>query len=308
LLMNIDIDGLQAFVEIAERGTFHRAADALSLSQSALSMRISKLESHLGVRLLNRTTRRVTLTSVGKDFLPRARHLIEELGSLMDGLRDMGRRGTGHVTVACVPTPAIHILPSVISEYSAKHPDNRIRILDGHANEVLQAVLRGEAEFGITLTGADEPEIETEALFDDAFVLACRKDHPLAKLTTVRWADLEPYRVIAVGRLSGNRSALDFGFPKTSVKQHWAYEVQHSTWTGLGMVEAGIGVIAVPALALSGGRHPILVSRPLVEPRVVRTVAVIRKRGIALSPAAQEFLAMLKKRWASPRREGRVRG
>jgi len=298
--MSIDTGGLQAFVEIADRGTFHQAAEVLSLSQSALSMRISKLEGNLGVRLLNRTTRRVTLTTVGRDFLPRARRLIGELGSLMDGLRDMGRSGSGHVTLACVPTPAIHLLPPVISQYSAKHPDNQIRILDGHANEVLQAVVRGEAEFGITHIGTDdEPEIETEPLFDEAFVLACRKDHPLAALKKVKWSDLESHRVIAVGRLSGNRSTLDFGFPAQNVKQRWAYEVQHSTWTGLGMAEAGIGVIAVPALALSGGRHPKLVSRPLIEPQVVRTIAVIRRRGASLSPAVEEFLVMLRKRWSS---------
>jgi len=305
--MNIDISGLVAFVEIAKHGTFKRAAESLSLSQSALSVRISKLEAHLGVRLLDRTTRRLSLTTVGRDFLPQARRLIDELEHMLDGLRDTARRGIGDVTLACVPTPAIHVLPPVISLYSAKHPENRIRILDGHAHEVLQSVVLGEAEFGLTLVGAEEPEIETDPLFDDPFVLACRADHPLAKLASVRWVDLEQHRVIAVGRLSGNRPMHDVGLPNVSLKPRWAYEVQHSTWTGLGMAEAGIGVVAVPALALSGGRHPTLVSRPLIEPHVVRTLAVIRRRGVTLSPAAQEFLMMLKKRWARPRRELRGR-
>jgi DNA-binding transcriptional LysR family regulator len=77
--MNIDTHGLQAFARIAELGTFHKAAQALHLSQSALSRRISKLEEELGVRLLDRTTRKVRLTAVGRDFLPQARRLIEEL-------------------------------------------------------------------------------------------------------------------------------------------------------------------------------------------------------------------------------------
>ena len=300
--MNLDVHGLQAFARIAELGTFQKAANALFLSQSALSRRISKLEADLGVRLLDRTTRRVRLTAVGRDFLPQARRLIEELETSIAGLRDMAKHGSGQVALACVPTAAMYILPPVIRDYSAKHPDNRIRILDVHANEVLQAVLRGEAEFGLTLSGADEPEIETDPLFDDPFVLACHRDHPLAKRRSVKWAELERHRLITVGRLSGNRALLDFGLPSSLPRQRWTYEVQHSFSTGLGMVEAGIGVIAVPMLALAGRKNSNLVSRPLVEPKLTRTLAVIRRRGVTLSPAAQEFQAMLKKRWGNSRR------
>ncbi|MBX9905367.1 MAG: LysR family transcriptional regulator [Burkholderiales bacterium] len=305
--MNLDVHGLQAFARIAELGTFQKAAQALHLSQSALSRRISKLEADLGVRLLDRTTRRVRLTAVGRDFLPQARRLIEELETSITGLRDMAKHGSGQVVLACVPTAAMHILPPVIRDYSAKHPDNRIRILDVHANEVLQAVLRGEAEFGLTLSGPDEPEIETEALFDDPFVLACHKDHPLAKRKTVKWAELAAHRVITVGRMSGNRALLDFGLPGNLPQQRWTYEVQHSFSTGLGLVEAGIGVIAVPMLALAGRKNSNLVSRPLVEPKLTRTLAVIRRRGVTLSPAAQEFLAMLRKRWGQGKKEVRNR-
>ncbi|MCE3000373.1 MAG: LysR family transcriptional regulator [Betaproteobacteria bacterium] len=306
--MNLDIPGLQAFARIAELGSFHQAAEALHLSQSALSRRISKLEQGLGVRLLDRTTRKVRLTAVGRDFLPQARRLIEELAQSLDGLRDMAKRGAGQVSVACVPTAAFTVLPPVIRDYSAKHPDNRIRILDLHANEVLQAVQGGDAEFGLTLSGADAPEIEAEALFEDPFVLACHPDHLLARRKTVKWAELEQHRVITVGRLSGNRALLDFGLPGNLPRQRWTYEVQHSFSTGLALALAGIGVIAVPELALAGQRDARLVSRPLVEPRLTRTLAVIRRRGVTLSPAAQEFLTMLKKRWTGPRREGRGKG
>ncbi len=306
--MNLDVHGLQAFARIAELGTFQKAAKSLFLSQSALSRRISKLEADLGVRLLDRTTRRVRLTAVGRDFLPQARRLIEELETSIVSLREMAKHGSGQVALACVPTAAMCILPPVIRDYSAKHPDNRIRILDVHANEVLQAVLRGEAEFGLTLSGADEPDIETEALFEDPFVLACHRDHPLAKRRSVKWSELEQHRLITVGRLSGNRALLDFGLPSNLPRQRWTYEVQHSFSTGLGMVEAGIGVIAVPMLALAGRRDSRLVSRPLVEPKLTRTLVVIRRRGVTLSPAAQEFQAMLKKRWTHPQRPARPRG
>jgi DNA-binding transcriptional LysR family regulator len=294
--MNIDVTGLRAFACIAHMGSFHQAAKSLFVSQSALSRRIAKLEAQVGVRLLDRTTRRVKLTSVGRSFLPQAVRLVEELETSFAGLRDIAKRGVGHVTLACAPTPAIYLLPAVIREYGAKHPANRIRILDAHANEVLQSVSRGDAEFGITVAAVNDPDIVEEPLFTETFVLACRRDHPLARRRIVRWSDLEAHRVIAVGRRSGNHPLLEHGVPSVMPLRHWDCEVQHSTWTGLGMAEAGVGVVAVPASALSGGRHPKLVSRKLIDPEVTRTVSVIRRRGVTLSPAAHEFLTLLKQR------------
>jgi DNA-binding transcriptional LysR family regulator len=305
--MNIDINGLQAFARIAALGTFGDAAKALAISQSALSRRINKLEAGLGVRLLDRTTRRVRLTALGRNFLPQAGRLIGELERSLNHLRDAGKHGIGHVTFACVPTAAIQLLPPVIADYSAKYPDNRLRILDVHANEVLQAVQSGEAEFGISLSGLDARDIETETLFEEEFVLACRRDHPLAKMKQVRWSDLDAHRVIGVGRLSGNRPLLDFGLPNSVPLQFWLYEVQHSTWTGLGLAESGVGVIAVPALALAGARHPQLVGIPLVKPGVSRQVVVMRKRDASLSPAANEFLRLLKKHWQRTHKSSRAR-
>jgi len=292
--MNIDLPGLQAFASVAYLGSFHRAAESLHISQSALSRRITKLESLVGVRLLDRTTRRVDLTTVGRGFLPQAVRLIEELETAFAGVRDIATRGAGHVTLACAPTPAVQLIPAVIKEYSEKNPANRIRVLDVHANEVLPLVSRGEAEFGITAAVVDDAEIIVEALFRESFVLACRRDHPLARRKTVRWQDLRDHRVIAVGRLSGNQAFIDRGISSAMPLRTWHYEVQHSTSTGLGMAEAGIGVVVVPASALWVNRYPELVSRKLVRPDISRTVNVVRRRGVTLSPAAQEFLALVK--------------
>ena len=297
--MNIDIDGLQAFVRIAELGTFHQAADALFITSSALSRRIGKLEEGLGVRLLDRTTRRVRLTTVGREFLPQGRRLLEELEQSLGNLRDAAKQGSGQVTFACIPTAATFILPSVMKEYSSKFPHNRIRIYDCRAHEAIQAVRRGEAEFGITLRGTNEQEIEFQDLFKDPFVVACRQEHPLARQKKVEWADLEHHQVISVGRLSGNYPSLDFAWGSIA-HGHGLYEVQQSFTTGLDMAEAGIGIIVVPRLALLRTRHPLLVSKPLVNPTVTRTVCLAWRRDTTLSPAAQQFLALLKKRWAKP--------
>lgn len=294
--MNIDIDGLRAFVKVAEFGNFRQAADALFLSQSALSRRISRLEQYLAIRLLDRDTRHVNLTTIGRNFLPQARRLVDELEASFNNLRKISKHGIGQVVLACIPTFATGVLPRVLAEYSAKYPHNRIRILDVHAEQVTQAVLGGEAEFGITLSGARDSDARFQPLMKDPFVVAFHREHPLAKRKRVKWTQLNRQRLIAVGRLGVNRSILDFGLPAEVLHQNWYYEVQHSFSTGIDLAAGGLGVLVVPKLALPAGSHPSLVTRPLVEPVVSRNIVVVRRRMASLSPAANEFLALLVKR------------
>lgn len=295
--MNIDIDGLQAFVQIANYGTFHQAADALSITQPALSRRMRNLENRLGVKLFDRTTRRVSLTSIGRDFIPHARRLVGDLEQSLAGLKDKARHGTGHVIMACIPTVARSLLPEVLKEYSDKYPDNHVRILDDSSSEAIQAVLRGEAEFGISVVDKKVMEIEFERLFEDPFVIACRPDHPLAGRRQVRWTDLERYQVITVRHLGGTQAQPDFVPSVITGRGLRSYEIQRSFWTGLRMAETGLGIIAVPSITLPRGKNPQLVGRPLVNPSLSRTIGIIRREGTSLSPAALKFVDLLKKRW-----------
>ena len=125
-----------------------------------------------------------------------------------------------------------------------------------------------------------------------------RNDHELAGVEEVRWGDIAPYRFITVGRLSGNRIIMDAALADLKVRPRWFYEVQHLS-TSLGLVEAGLGVAAVPRLAAPTGHHPVLVVRPLVEPVVTRIMGIIRRHGTTLSPAAQQFHQLLKERWGT---------
>jgi DNA-binding transcriptional LysR family regulator len=296
--MRTDLDELEAFVAVAELGSFHAAAEMIHLSQPALTRRIQKLEATLGVPLLDRATRRPQLTSVGRDFFFKTKRLLEELDATLLGIRELADRVTGEVTLGAVPTATYYFLPRVIDDFNAKYPRIRVRILDLSANDVLEAVKRGQAEFGINLLGAQEPDIDFEPLLRDPFLFIGRKDHPLAGQKEVRWADIAPHRFITVGRLSGNRIILDAALADLPVRPRWFYEVQHLT-TALGLVEAGLGVAAVPELAVPTAPHPVLVARPLVGPVVTRTMGLIRRHGVRLSPAAERFYETLKLHWAA---------
>ncbi|MBN8927562.1 MAG: LysR family transcriptional regulator [Rhodospirillales bacterium] len=303
--MNADLLDLKAFVTVAELGSFVRTAKALNLSQPALSRRIQKLEQALGVTLLERSSRHVALTMVGRDFAPKVRQMIDAFETSLLGLQDLGARGTGLVTIAAVPTSVFYFLPRAIALFSARHPRIRIRILDVGANEGLEAVGRGEADFGINFIGASHAGIDFTRLLEDPFVLACRHDHPLAGRKRVAWAELKAERVITVGRASGNRALLDSALAQRGTSLDWAYEVTHLSGS-LGLVEAGLGVAVLPRLATPGEEHPIVRSVPLVEPDISRTIGIVRRQGAALSPAAGQFLSLLLETWRfAPRRGAR---
>jgi DNA-binding transcriptional LysR family regulator len=296
--INFEALDLRAFVAVVDLEGFHRAAEALNLSQPALSRRIQRLEAAVGAALLERTTRRVALTNVGREFLPLVRRMLDEFDTSLFAIRDVGRERRGLISLACVPTAAFYFLPSVIARFNEQYPNIRFRILDLSANEGLESVARGEVEFGINLLGASDPELTFEPLIEDPFVLACRRDHPLAQRRSLSWSDLEGQPLVAVSRTSGNRILLDAALVRTGVSLSWSYEVTHLS-TSLGLVEAGLGISVLPQLATPQAEHPIIVTRPIGNPEVSRTIGVVRRRGGRLAPAAERFLEMLLGTWKS---------
>jgi DNA-binding transcriptional LysR family regulator len=152
--MNFDLADLRAFLAVADLGSFKAASAAIHLSQSALSRRIDKLETALGVLLFERTTRKVELTTVGRSFVPKARSVLNELDSALLGISDVAERISGEVTIACVPSAVAYFLPDVMRTYHRKYPGIRIRVIDESSFEILLNVVRGEADFGLTLNSS----------------------------------------------------------------------------------------------------------------------------------------------------------
>lgn len=292
MAISFNLNDLQAFRAVAELQSFRKAAESLHLSQPAFSRRIEKLEEALGVRLLDRTTRRVSLTSVGRDFDRTVQQLLGELDHALLGIRGVAATRMGEVTIGCVPSTVYYFLSRVIARYHERYPKIRVRILDASANEVLSAVSRGEVDFGLNFVGSKEPDVEFKPLLEERFVAACRRDHPLAGKRRAKWAELVRYDYISVSKASGNRLLLDQALSGLPGLAQCIYETQHVT-TALGLVEAGLGVAAVPSIAMPDADHPLLVSVPLVDPVVTRKVGLIRRKGRTLAPAAQQLYAFL---------------
>ncbi|MBA5688652.1 LysR family transcriptional regulator [Rugamonas apoptosis] len=290
--INYDLHDLQAFVAVAEHASFRKAAAALYLSQPALSRRIEKLEEGLGVKLFERTTRRVQLTNVGQVFLVNVRTALDSLEDAVLGVADLAAHRTGTVTLACVPSAVRHFLPAVLRRFSERFPRIRVRVHDESAQDVLNLVRDGQADFGINFTGAEDPEIEFQAIYVESYVLAMRRDHRLARRKSLSWKETVDERYISVAKSSGNRSVIDAALAGVEKHPLIFCEVNHVSGV-LALVEAGMGVAAVPGLSVLPGGTDTIIGVPLINPAIQRTLGLISKRNHTMAPAARMLFEML---------------
>lgn len=296
---NYDIHDLQAFVAVAERSSFGQAASDLCLSRSALSRRIEKLEDGLGVKLFERTTRHVQLTNVGQAFLTNVRTALDDLEDAVLGVADLAAHRTGTVNLACVPSAVWNFLPAVLNRFSACFPRIRVRVHDESAQDVLNLVLGAEVDFGINIIGAENPEIVFEPICVENYVLAMRRDHPLANRATLSWKEVAGERYISVAKSSGSRRGIDAALAGVEKHPPIFCEVNHVSGV-LALVEAGMGVAAVPGLSVLSGRQDMIIGVPLVNPDIKRTLGLISKRGHKMAPAARTLFEMLTEALLTP--------
>ncbi len=289
--MRIDFPGLQAFLSIAERGSFSRAAAQLNLSQTALSHRIRKLEDDLGFQLLTRTTRQVALTPAGLELLPTARRMIGELSDAIDVLRTRGRKQQSHIAIGCLPTIAAYHLPLILQKFDATYPGTSIKIYDNSAGEIATMVQSGQAEFGITIAANGVLDLTVIPLVKERFVLLCKRDHMLAQRKFIAWSQLDDIPLIRISPQAGNRALIDDALGHRREALNWRYEVQHLQ-TAVGMVCADIGIAVVPNMAVSPQVLSNLVVIPLRNPSVSRTLGIVARRGQSVTQRAQALIEL----------------
>ncbi|XEG69214.1 LysR family transcriptional regulator [Edwardsiella tarda] len=294
--MKHDLSSMKAFVMLAESGSFNNTAKMLNITQPALTRRIQKMEDDLHVQLFERTTRHVTLTNVGEMLLPEAKELIKKFDETLFNISNMSAYHRGMVTLSCIPTAVFYFLPLAIGKFNELYPNIKVRILEQGTNDCMESVLCNEVDFGINMNNITNSSIDFTPLVNEPFVLACRRDHPLAKKQLVEWQELIDYKLIGVRSSSGNRLLIEQKLADKPWKLDWFYEVRHLS-TSLGLVEAGLGISALPGLAMPQTAHATIMGIPLVEPVIRRTLGIIRRKESVLSPAAEHFFTLLLNLW-----------
>lgn len=290
----ITLKQLRAFLYVAEEGSFTRAADRFCLSQSALTALIQQLEESVGMPLLERTTRRVTLSDAGHQFQPVAHRLLNDFDAALIDLSAVAGLERGTVGIAAAPSVVTLLVPQLVADFGARYPGIRFYLRDDTSAAVQQAVLRREVDIGMASKWADDPDLEFTPLLVDRFGVVCPPGHPLMKRkTNLTWNDLEAWHCVGLSSSTGIRTILR---EQTELPQSVAvpfYEV--SSTTGLeALVSAGLGISVLPAMAAQ--RQPLagLGFRDLHEPVAERTICLITHRHRVLSPAAQTFVDLAK--------------
>lgn len=282
---NMDLRQLRAFVSVVQTGSFSRAARALGMSQSAVSQAVRQLEDELNVRLLDRTTRSLQLSKIGSEFLPGIQRLLADLDHQLQDLRDLREYRRGHVTIACVPSVALRLMPGVLAAFQREHPMVNVTLKEISRHSIFGALRSGDVELGIANMPGEDPELDARLLLTDTFALVMRRDHALAGQTSVTWQEAATAGLIAMGVGTGIRLEMERAMSGPA-RSGPLYEAEHPA-TLLAMVEAGVGVAPLPTLALPAESHPSLTFRSLVAPHVQRQLYLIKRAGRDLSPAGR---------------------
>jgi len=279
--MNISLRQLRAFLAVARQQHFRRAAESLHLSQPAVSRYIADLESELGVRLFDRTTREVIPTDAGRYLESAIGRVLDELEGVLSHVHSESERKRGKVHVASVPTLSAGLMPRCIAECATRYPELTIQLHDQAQTLVLDSVRGGEVDFGVAIDPPLTGEFDIEPLLRDPFVLVCRPDHPFARLDKVPWRKLQGQPLILLDYSSGSRRLIDHALASRGIEANVAQQTGH-TLTAFRMVEAGLGISVSPALAPPPAT---LVTRPLT-PQESRKIVLVKRRQRSLSPLA----------------------
>jgi len=292
--INIEIGDIEAFIELTETNSFAKAAVNLNLSQPALSRRIQKLEYELGTILFDRTTRKVQLSYSGRNFYERARGILEAIKTASKTLNEK-YSFPSIIKVGAVNSALRNILYPTLKIFKTMEPRCKIQIIERSANYVVDSVLGGECDFGVNFTGLQEPGISFENLFIEDYVVVFPKGDPLEKKRKIKLSEIKNRDFISVWKGSGSRIYFENALALQKEDMDWTYEVRHIP-SALNMVEQGLGITLAPKLAVSRD-YTSLSYRPLIDPKVTRTMGLIKRSGKELSHDAQKLYDLLKSKY-----------
>jgi DNA-binding transcriptional LysR family regulator len=276
----MELRQLEYFVAVVEEASFTRAAERVLVAQSGVSAQVRRLERELGVDLLDRGGRTVTLTEAGAAVLPFARAALAAVDGVretVDALRGLTR---GHVRVGMVTAGPSVILTEALATFSARYPDVEITLTEDSSDALLAAVRSGELDLACASIGPGAPDgIETQVFIDAPIVAAVGERHPLAERASIELQELSDYPLICLPRGTGLRAILD----ATGVRARVAFEASDPGVLAQ-LAARGLGVAIVPEpVATAAGLHALALG-------LRGQIALAWRAGGPSSPAARAFV------------------
>jgi DNA-binding transcriptional LysR family regulator len=290
----LNVGRLRVLKEVAYRGSFSAAAEALSYTQSAVSQQIAALEAEVGMKLLERHARGVSLTAAGQTLVGHAEGILARLETAEAALAAIAGLRAGRLRMASFPSAGATLMPLAIANFRSSYPDVELTLIEGEPEEIVPRLRAGELDLALLYEFAGEAPRERVMrveLFEDPMYLALPGEHRLAAKDKLRVADLKLEPWVQTSQASPCarhvvRCCHAAGFePQVSFESDDYQTVQ-------GLVAAAVGVALIPELALSVVRDDIVI-RALSPSPPVRQVIAAAPAGARLVPAAPAMLSVL---------------
>lgn len=294
---------IEAFLAVAEAGSFSSAARRVGSTQPALSQAVRDLEDALGLSLFARTTRRVDLTDEGIALRERLSNGMAILDDAFSRSRDVAALRSGHLKIAAPPLLAATVLPPLIASFAAVHPGLTFDLADVVSADIPRRVRSGLADVGIGTFGPTEQGIDRRLLLTDTMSLICPKGHALAR-QSLCWDDLKGHSVIGLDHGSNLRLLADVGLQSAGLDTAPRMVVRQVA-TALSLVEAGLGIAIFPSYVIKG-REDRLACIPLDQPRLLREIVIISAPDRVHPPAVTALVRHLITAFASAYRRPEI--
>ncbi|MGY0504717.1 LysR family transcriptional regulator [Luteimonas sp. e5] len=292
---------LRAFCQVARLGSISRAAEALFLSQPAVSLQIQALEREMGVTLFDRGGRRLTLTREGDALFELARPLVEGLDGLDATFRNtLAGMDAGELHVAAGASTILYLLPPIVAAFRERHPQVRLTLhnVTGAGGLELLRSDKVDLAFGSML---DVPgDLDYAPVHEFEPMLITPPTHPLANKPEIELADISPYGLILPPQRLTTWRLVDLVFQRARVPYSVALEV--GGWEIIKQyVAMGMGISIVTAFCITEADRQRLAARSLARWFPARSYGVVKRRGKFLSPQARDFVDLIRPDLMTPR-------
>ncbi|MGE5617996.1 MAG: selenium metabolism-associated LysR family transcriptional regulator [Sphingomonadaceae bacterium] len=292
----MNLNQLKVFCEVVERKGFTRAAEALYLTQPAVSRQVQELERTYGVELFEQIGKRIYPTEAGTILYNYAKtifHTLDDLGVELNHLKGLK---SGHLRIAASATAGTYLLPPLLGKFKRKYPGVEVSLEIYNSQQVEQRLLLyQQLDLGVTERPVTEESLYFESFDTDQLMVIVSPDHPLADRGTISATDLQGERFILREVGSGTRALLEEEFARLNLRVRRVMELG-STAAVKQAVAAGLGVSVVSSrsiqLEMGAG---LLRALHCPDMRLVREIHYVHHRHKRLSHAATAFLQILKK-------------
>lgn len=283
--MRPNLRQIEAFLAVAEAGSFSRGAQNIGMTQPGISQAIREIEALLSLKLFDRTTRRVELTAAGHCFRAGALKSIEALDGAVAEAQDHKALRHGHLRLAAPPFLAATVVPQVLAAFKLQHPGLMLELLDTTTVQILARVGSHQVDLGLGTFPTSTDALGRRVVLHDEMMCFANAAFDLPQ--PIRWADLDAVPVIVLTRASALRLRAEVGFEAAGLTLSPAFEVEQIA-TALALAQAGLGVAILPGYARAGQPKGVA-AQTLQTPTLRREVALIYAADRALSPAAAAF-------------------